>query len=454
MTFHAVTARHGADPVDLGVLIRSRRHSRRPRMTQAELGALVGYSESWVCRVEKGGLVPPWGTLMRIADVLDIPPDELISAAHPLERVGNRVSESPHAVVIPAATVTAGVGKGQEDTVRRRHFLTGAVGLGAVVVTGTPASADPAGALEAALFQPLAAAPVPLERLERALKAGREDFRRARYATLGDELPMLLAGAEATRDALTGHHREAAHALTACAYALACELTIKMRSDTSWVAADRALSAARASGQAVPLGEAARVLSVAMRHGGRHQAAVSLLTRTCTQLDNAADREAQAVRASLLLTCGYTAAHTGDRTQALDAIGEAEEISRRLAAGTAPNPGQFTIKATPAQCTAFRISVFNALGQPDEGVPHARHVNPAAFPTPERRARYFTDAARMWHQLGDHQRTYAALRAIEQQAPEEARRPSVRALTADLVYAPVNLPGLREYAARTGAIHS
>ncbi|MFF2898610.1 hypothetical protein [Streptomyces sp. NPDC057966] len=70
----------------------------------------------------------------------------------------------------------------------------------------------------------------------------------------------------------------------------------------------------------------------------------------------------------------------------------------------------------------------------------------------ERVARYLTDAARMWHQLGDGRRTFSALRAIERTAPEEVRRPALRTLTADLLYAPGSLPGLREFAVRTGAV--
>jgi hypothetical protein len=73
------------------------------------------------------------------------------------------------------------------------------------------------------------------------------------------------------------------------------------------------------------------------------------------------------------------------------------------------------------------------------------------FPTAERQARYWTDVARMWAQIGDHHRTYTALRAVDQVAPEEARRPSVQALTADLLYTSASLPKLREFAARTGA---
>ncbi|MEV7359634.1 hypothetical protein [Kitasatospora sp. NPDC091276] len=56
----------------------------------------------------------------------------------------------------------------------------------------------------------------------------------------------------------------------------------------------------------------------------------------------------------------------------------------------------------------------------------------------------------MWHRLGAHRKTFTLLRFTEQVAPEEVRRPALRALTADLLYAPVTVPGVRELAARTG----
>jgi hypothetical protein len=100
----------------------------------------------------------------------------------------------------------------------------------------------------------------------------------------------------------------------------------------------------------------------------------------------------------------------------------------------------------------YRISSFTVLGTPDDAVPYVGRVIPAQLANTERIARYLTDTARMWHQLGDGRRTFSALRAIEHTAPEEVRRPALRALTADLLYTPQSLAGLREFAVRTGAV--
>ncbi|MEU8034636.1 hypothetical protein AB0C13_39850 [Streptomyces sp. NPDC049099] len=48
--------------------------------------------------------------------------------------------------------------------------------------------------------------------------------------------------------------------------------------------------------------------------------------------------------------------------------------------------------------------------------------------------------------------TFAALRRVGQEAPQEVRRPALRALTAGLLYGPTRIEGVREFAARTGAL--
>lgn len=154
------------------------------------------------------------------------------------------------------------------------------------------------------------------------------------------------------------------------------------------------------------------------------------------------------MRTSPLLTAAYSAAQAGDRSTALNLADEADVCSTRLPA--IPGGELFTVDATPAQCALYRIGIHNTLNTPDEALPYARALDPTSFPTPERRARAFTDTARMWHQLGDNRRAYAALRAVEHHAPEEVRRPSVQTLTADLTYSSANVPGLKEFAVRTG----
>jgi transcriptional regulator with XRE-family HTH domain len=424
---------------------------RHTGASQTTVGALVSLSQPDVSDIERGRrLVQNVDVLRRIATGLKIPGallglgEATLPAADHAPSVPTRVPDvAQHA---------------QEDDVRRRELLAGAIGTALITSAPTAASAAeaPASTLEDALFEPHDGRPVSLSRLSAALAVARTDFANAHYTRLGRELPALITAAEATRDAVTGHAREQAHVTLARAYVLATELAIKQHADIAWATADRALTAARASGAPLPISEAARVLAITMRRSGRPQAAVDLLARTAVTLG--ADERTSApgtlaARTCLLLTAAYTAATGHDGTNALSLLDEAEETAQRLPAPSQQPPAAFsTIQAGPVACTLYRIGTYNALGSPHLGVRHAQRINPTRLPSAERRGRYWTDTARMWHHLGDHHRTYQALRAIEHEAPEEAQRPSVQALTTDLLYTSQHLPGLKEFASRTGAL--
>ncbi|MFF4921224.1 helix-turn-helix domain-containing protein [Kitasatospora sp. NPDC001261] len=417
----------------LGTAIRSARCAQR--MTQAQLGQACGYSASAISRVEAGLLRPADHSLAVIVQVLGLQLDALSLGG--------------------AATLARDVTPDQEDVMLRRQLLVAgmaAAGASALPATATAAARpDASTRIVGALYEPTASVPVSLQELGRALAAARSQFTAARYEDLGAALPGLLSTAQATRDASAGRAREDAHAYVARAWVLATELALKGHSDVAWPAADRALAAAQASGDPVVQGEAARVLAITMRRAGRPAAAVDLLRRTAGSLGQGPGDTSRAVAATLLMTAAYTAACGHRRTDALDLMAGAEDAVGRLAdATTRPRSQLFTVDATTAQADLYWIGVHTALGTPDEGVPYAARITPGRLPTAERRARYGTDCARMWHHLGDHRRTFAALTFTEQVAPEEVRRPALRALTADLLYAPMTVAGVSELAARTG----
>ncbi|WP_327322549.1 helix-turn-helix domain-containing protein [Streptomyces sp. NBC_01210] len=423
----------GQSTKDLGALIRGARNALR--LTQEQLGLAVGYSASAISRIEGNKMRLDADVVPLMSKALGIPPGRLSGAAVP---------EGP-----AIATVATGWMPDEEDAVRRRELLTGALAAGATAIVGTgTAAALPAVDLEDVLFRLPSAEPVPLANLTSQTGLARQAFTAARYNDLGRAMPGLLATAEATKNAASGRLRQQASAVLARAYVLAAELASKQHSDAAWVAADRALSAARASGMSVPVGEASRVLAITMRRSGRWSSAVHLLTGQAAELDTTQARTA-AVRSTLLLTAAYSAATGQDRTTALALLDEADEdVERRPEAPS----GLFTVEATRAQVDVYRIGVLNSLGTPDEGVKIAADLNIDLMPTAERRARAWTDTARMWHALGDGQQTFDALRRVEQEAPQEVRRPALRALTSDLLYGPGRVQGLREFAVRTGAL--
>jgi transcriptional regulator with XRE-family HTH domain len=427
-------------------------------MTQAQVGAECGYSPSGISRIESGELLPSWPVLVQFADLVGLPRQalECHSGGRPQQAVGvpEQVGQVQRTSVADRPM--------EGDAVRRREFVAGALGVGAALAVGpgsSPAQAavpvgDPQDAIERALFQPETAAPMRIETLTAQLGRGRADFRGARYVQLGDTLPGLIAGATATRDAARGSMLDQAEAALARAYVLAAELAVKYHQGAAWAAADRALTAARASGDPVVLGEAARMLAITMRRAGRAQGATDFLIRIASSLDaerGDAAAEAVAVRASLLMTAGYSAAQAHQRGTADSLMDAVEEAAVRVPQDRALP--LFTVDASPAQVDLYRVGVATSLGVPEQGVKYAARINPSRLPTRERRARYYTDTARMWHALGEERRAFGALRAIEQIAPEEVRRPGLRALTQDLVYGPSGgAPEIVAFARRTGAL--
>jgi hypothetical protein len=106
---------------------------------------------------------------------------------------------------------------------------------------------------------------------------------------------------------------------------------------------------------------------------------------------------------------------------------------------------------TPATVELHRASAENYAGDPGAAVAAALRIVPASLPTTERRARYWTDAARAYANWGRRDDCVSALLAAEREAPEETHaRPAVRDLVSGLLVTGRTGPELRGLAARCG----
>lgn len=443
--------------IDRDIATVFRYYRRHTGTSQTRLGALTGLAQSDVSAIERGvRRVTSAEVLDRIVNGLDIPQHLLsrtrVQVPTPANTFTHGVSTGPPS---PTSVGSPAHARHQEDAMRRRNLISGAVALSAGMLTPTPARA--VAPLERTVFEPLTARPVPPTDLAQALTRARAAFAAARYSALGASLPHLVATAEATRDNQhVGRAREQGHADVARAYVLATELAVKQHSPVAWTTSDRALQAARASGEPHVIAAAARMAAITRRRAGQAAEAAAFLSRTALSLtDDHSDPPATTLDATviLLLTAGYSAAVAGHRTSALALLDEADETLRRIARTPRPDGDGllFAHGATPAEAAMYRISSYNALGTPDDGIPYARRITPSTLPSPERAARYLTDTGRMWSRIGDAPKTYAALRAIERTAPEELQRPALRSLITDLLHAPHNLAGIRAFANRHGA---
>ncbi|GAA4071613.1 helix-turn-helix transcriptional regulator [Streptomyces hundungensis] len=377
------------------------------RLSQGAVGDAVGYSASWVSRVEANKIRPDNTTLLALCGVLGLSEDDV----------------------------------GLEgDDVHRRTLLTLGLGAGvaAVLPPSSAAAADPKDLVERSLFHLPDARPVPRGQLATALVQARTVFHEAHYTELGKTLPPLISGSLASQ----------AHDIAARAYVLLAQLAIKNYQGYSWLAADRARAQAEITGNPVVMGEAAHSMAITMRRAGEYQAALDHLAEAAARLGQREDQ--LAMRGTLLLTASYSAAQAGWRGQAMELIGEAEETAKRkeTAAQRLYIPGVFGLDQT----RVFRISVHHALGEDEQALNYAAKIDLRRLPNAERRGRTCMDVARVWRDLGEPERAFAALRALEQHAPEEARRPKVRAITSELAALNGEIPGLQRFAQRVGAV--
>ncbi|WP_043514559.1 MULTISPECIES: hypothetical protein [unclassified Actinoplanes] len=337
---------------------------------------------------------------------------------------------------------------------RRRDVLSGLTASAAAAALPHPdRRATPVANLADLLSaETMSTAPMKREILTQRLASARRLFSTSRYDELTGDLVALIAGAAATRRDGASAVREAATVILAAGYRLASELAVKRNDDAlGWVLADRALTAARASGLPAPVAHASRSVAVAMRRAGHHDDAIALLMTSAQQLrlgPQPRDLEL-ATYGSLLCTAAYASAQAGRRGEAETLLSEASAAAARL--GAAVYAGELVFSVT--NVAVYQIGVFTALGDSATALHHASTVEVATLETAERYARYCMDTARAWEQQGRHDRATQALCAAETRAPQELRRPSSHELITRLLYAPVVMPsGLRSLAARVGAI--
>ncbi|MDX3695030.1 transcriptional regulator [Streptomyces europaeiscabiei] len=302
-------------------------------------------------------------------------------------------------------------------------------------------------ALWAGVFaDPVPAWAAPEPRLSTGdVTAGRRLFSTGAYMRLDQVLPRLLAGAAHSME-----QGPAGAARAADVWVLASQLAAKQgRTETAGAYAERAGAAARRSGNPVVLAAAARAAATPLRRTGRTAGALQLLEEARAHLTAgnrpaAAELEAAGMAA---LTASYTAAQAHRPSTARDFAALAEESAHRLARHpyAAGRPRELTV----GQCALYRIGIHRHLGDVDTALAVARRLRPEQLPTAERRARAATDTARALLDAGDAAGAFAQLRLVELAAPLEARRPSVRTLTAQVAELRPDLPGLSDYAHRT-----
>lgn len=437
---------------DVGTVIRLARV--QAGLNQTQLGQLCGYSVSTVSRIERGQ-PPSQDVHVRrgIGQILGIPA-EFLGLAPSAECRSPRPSSVDNAPIGHTGVRVVATRPGRGEPMRRRDVLSGMAASAAATAWPWPqqVSAAQPGLADLLHAETATAAPLELSALAQLLREARRIFTASRYDELTRLLTGLIGGAAASRRDGRADDREPAAVVLAAGYRLASELCVKRNDDAlAWVLADRALSAAQASGRGAPVAHASRSVAIAMRRAGHHADAIALLSQSALQLrpgPQPTDADL-ATYGALLCTAAYASAQAGSRGDAEIFISEAADTADRLAGPV--SAGEITF--SPANVTGYRIGIFTALGDSATALEHAARVDVRQLETAERYARYCLDTARAWELHGRPERATQALTAAETVAPEELRRPSSHELITRMLYAPTITPsGLRSLAVRVGAV--
>jgi transcriptional regulator with XRE-family HTH domain len=265
----------------------------RRGFTQTDFGQLMGQTKRWVQDIEGGKRQqdPRLSVLVRAAEVLRIPLEQLLTDSPPAPPVGS----------------------------------------------GPPAEA--LGVIDA-LYHPAADTdPPPLPVLQRRLVYCCEAFQACHYKTLARELPALIVGAgQAAHAAPVGAQSEA-QAVLSRVYQLVTSYLHKYGQATAIqaaLAADRALVAAERSGNPVQIGAAARRVAKSLVYQQRPETAVEFATAAARRLEGGLVEQGPLGLSTLgmLYLSAALAASSQDRTTsrvraATDYVDEAGEVADR-----------------------------------------------------------------------------------------------------------------------------
>ncbi len=243
----------------------------------------VGYSASTLSRMESGQRPLTNVIVLRhLAAELDIPLRLFGLAGTGV--VAARLAGT--ADKVPTGQPRDRLQEGGDDPVRRRELLSGLAGLAIVPVlpagptdvsaAGNPASDLVAGLERVLLYGAGTARLIGQAELRAGLAGVRADFQSSRYRALAARLPGLLASVDGGT---------AEQAVAAELYNTAVHVCIKLKvTGLDWLAADRALAAARLSDDVAVNANVTRNVVTLLRGAGRYDTAQQLALQAADRL--------------------------------------------------------------------------------------------------------------------------------------------------------------------------
>jgi transcriptional regulator with XRE-family HTH domain len=358
-------------------------YRRRRGMSQEVLAGLVGRTADWLSKVENDRIeLDRLSVIKSLSDALDITLGDLIAEPALMEWVPDSGTHT-----VPALSAAL-----------MDYRLI------------TPVSASSAAVAE----------PPKLTTLEREVDEMWQAYQAARFGYVTTLLPEALARAHLATELLDGDDRVAAQRLLAYTYQLAAAQMTKIGEvELAWIAADRGLAAARATGDRVVMGSLFRSVAHALLAAGRFREAVQLTEDTAGYLDphlGTASPELLAVHGTLFLTGSMAASRANDAATTRTFLAAAGESAQRLGVD-----GNLVWTAFgPTNVAIHRVATAAELGDVQVAVDLGPRVDTSSLPM-ERRVRHALELARAYSAWNRTDEAMATLMAAERIGPEQVR---------------------------------
>jgi transcriptional regulator with XRE-family HTH domain len=382
-------------PSELGVGDRIRFHRERRGLTQAVLGGLVGRSEDWVGKVERGALpVDRVSVLLELARILRV---RDLSALTGQVVITLTADDSPEHESAPAI---------------RRVLVTQPSALGRDL-PGEPLTAD--------------------ELAEQVAEAWRiYEYETVRYSVVGPLLPKLLAESYHAADAASGLPLAAIIRYQVSIYHL---LQVFLRrigeSRLSHLAADRAMVLSDQVADAVLISASAWNLCSILTNAGHVEESADLALSTIGRYPLAVDSPPEHVSAhgALHLAAMIASVRAGRAPTAWDLLGQARNLAERLG----QDRNDFRTSFGPTNVAMHSVHLAAEEGDASEALRLADHVEDNPELPLERRTRYFIEVMHAYRLKRDDMGALWMAQKIRSLSPEEMKwHPLVRATVGDL----------------------
>ncbi|MEU8886753.1 hypothetical protein [Streptomyces sp. NPDC048442] len=296
---------------------------------------------------------------------------------------------------------------------------------------------------------PAPSRPSSVDSIVQATASAKRQVQACRYSQLAGKLPGLLIEFIEPRES-EAEQREldvaAVHA-----FHVAASLLLKAEDTASaWVAAERAMAAARRVGDPALVAAASRCLTQAVAAVGHKQQAIRIAIVAADQLSGEVSRKAPAKTAvfgALLLRGAWAAAVGGDADTSAELLDQAGRSAKLLDESSNLEWTAFGLQ----NVQQHRLSIALTLGNAGQALDAARKVDVTQLAVTERRAVYWMDVARALHMCGQPDKAVTALLKAEKEAEEEVlSRPVVKDLIGEMVARDRagRLPELRQLALR------